>query len=205
MVERWFAAVTADEILAGVARFGARTFLGMQYNFEPQFGTPSQSGILPSLSVVEKVCSAIFYPVACRVLIGLAMQHLEFPLGLCAFENYTRFRLIQSSKYQELLFLESQDDPDLSFPVVPVPLLDAGYQLLLSGEDCGALGIEDTGIAQAQLVCLAIVTVSEDAPPTANLLAPVVINPATGRAVQSVRSDALYSHKHPLAPGATCS
>ena len=36
--------------------------------------------------------------------------------------------------------------------------------------------------------------------PTANLLAPVVINRASGRAVQAVRSDRVYSHKHPLLP-----
>ena|SRR6266852_1521870 len=128
------------------------------------------------------------------------MHDLEFPLGLPAFETYTRFRLVPSSKYAELLFLESQEHPDVSFPLVPVPLLDPNYQLTLSEEDCVALGIEDSGAIPADLVCLAIVTAYEDWPPTANLLAPVVVNLATRRAVQSVRGDALYSHKHPLTP-----
>jgi flagellar assembly factor FliW len=128
------------------------------------------------------------------------MYDLEFPQGLPAFETYTRFRLVQSSRYEQLLFLESKENPDLSFPVVPVPLLDPNYQLTLSDEDCIALGIEAAGTALAQIVCLAVVTAYEDLPPTANLLAPVVVNFANGRAVQSVRADAVYSHKHPLIP-----
>jgi flagellar assembly factor FliW len=40
-----------------------------------------------------------------------------------------------------------------------------------------------------------VITAGEDSPPTANLLAPVVINLNSGRAVQAVRSDSVYSHK----------
>ena len=35
------------------------------------------------------------------------MRELEFPLGLPAFESYTLFRLVESSKYAELLFLKA--------------------------------------------------------------------------------------------------
>jgi flagellar assembly factor FliW len=137
------------------------------------------------------------------------MHDLEFPLGLPAFETLRYFRLNQSSKYAELLFLESKEDPEVSLPLVPMQLLDPHYQLMMSEEDRAALGLADTlvdaEVLSARIVCLAIVTAYEDSPPTANLLAPVVVNLANGRAVQSVRSDALYSHKHPLIQGSQCS
>jgi flagellar assembly factor FliW len=137
------------------------------------------------------------------------MRDLEFPLGLPAFETLRYFRLNQSSKYAELLFLESKEDPEVSLPLVPMQLLDPHYQLMMSEEDRAALGLADTlvdaEVLSARIVCLAIVTAYEDSPPTANLLAPVVVNLANGRAVQSVRSDALYSHKHPLIQGSQCS
>lgn len=123
------------------------------------------------------------------------MQHLFFPGGLCAFETFTRFRLLQSSHYEELWFLESEQNPELSFPLTPVRLLDANYRLTLSDEDSAALGAADES-GPGQLLCFAIVTASQDSPPTANLLAPVVVNQTTGVAVQAVRADGFLESTH---------
>lgn len=115
-------------------------------------------------------------------------RHLEFPFGIPAFETEKHFRLIERDP---LLFLESETNPKLSFLLLPVALIDPDYKLAMSAEDREAIGArEDT-----PLLCLAVVTAAEDSPPTANLLAPVVINPESGRAVQAVRSDSVYSHK----------
>ena len=115
-------------------------------------------------------------------------RHLEFPHGIPAFETEKRFRLIDRDP---LLFLESETNPNLSFLLLPVALIDPDYKLAMSAEDREAIGArEDTS-----LMCMAVVTAAEDSPPTANLLAPVVINPESGRAVQAVRSDSVYSHK----------
>jgi flagellar assembly factor FliW len=118
-------------------------------------------------------------------------QHLEFPHGLPAFETETRFRLVRSASRDPLLFLESEANPELSFLLLPVALIDPFYQLAMSAEDRETIGAQEG----SPLLCLAVITAAEDSPPTANLLAPVVINTASGRAVQAVRSDALYSHK----------
>jgi flagellar assembly factor FliW len=126
-------------------------------------------------------------------------QLLEFPHGLPAFETQKRFKLIDR---EPLLFLESETTPELSFLLLPVALIDPGYQLALSVEDREAIGAS----SNSGLLCLAVITTAEDSPPTANLLAPVVVNLACGRAVQAVRSDSVYSHKHPLlADEASCS
>jgi flagellar assembly factor FliW len=126
-------------------------------------------------------------------------KHLEFPCGLPAFETYTRFKLVEK---HPLLFLESETNPDLSFLLLPVSLIDPDYRLALSPEDRATIAAVD----ESPLMCLAVVTAVEDLPPTANLLAPVVVNLDSGRAVQAVRSDTMYSHKHPLMPeGVPCS
>jgi flagellar assembly factor FliW len=126
-------------------------------------------------------------------------QLLEFPHGLPAFETQKRFQLIDRDP---LLFLESETNPELSFLLLPVAMIDPEYQLALSAEDREAIGASGT----SSLLCLAVITAAEDSPPTANLLAPVVVNLECGRAVQAVRSDAVYSHIHPLLRDeATCS
>jgi flagellar assembly factor FliW len=116
---------------------------------------------------------------------------LEFPLGMPAFESERRFRLTDR---EPLLFLESETNPELSFLLLPVALIDPDYRLALSTEDRATLDAS----AESSLLCLAVVTAAEDSPPTANLLAPVVVNLACGRAVQAVRSDTVYSHRHAL-------
>jgi flagellar assembly factor FliW len=116
------------------------------------------------------------------------MHTLEFPQGIPAFENERRFRLTDR---EPLLFLESEANPDLSFLLLPVTLIDPQYQLAMSPEDREVIG----ATPDSPLMCLAVVTAAEDSPPTANLLAPVVINLDTCRAVQAVRFDRTYSHK----------
>jgi flagellar assembly factor FliW len=118
-------------------------------------------------------------------------HNLEFPKGIPAFETERRFRLTDR---EPLLFLESDRNPELSFLLLPVTLIDPDYKLALTVEDRATLEAS----AESPLLCLAVITATDDSPPTANLLAPVVINLDRGRAVQAVRSDAVYSHKHPL-------
>jgi flagellar assembly factor FliW len=127
-----------------------------------------------------------------NVLIPAQVTHyLEFPNGIPAFETERRFRLVDR---EPLLFLESESSPELSFLLLPVALIDPDYRLKLSPEDRAALDVS----ARSDLRCFAVITAAEDLPPTANLLAPVVVNLDSGRAVQAVRYDTVYSHKHPL-------
>ena len=124
--------------------------------------------------------------------------HLEFPHGIPAFETQRRFRLVER---EPLLFLESETNPELSFLLLPVTLIDPDYRLALTAEDREAIGATE----KSRLLAFVVITAVEDLPPTANLLAPVVINIDSARAVQAVRSDSMYSHKHPLlVEEATC-
>jgi flagellar assembly factor FliW len=117
--------------------------------------------------------------------------NLEFPNGIPAFETERHFRLIDR---EPLLFLESETNPELSFLLLPVALIDPDYRMAIAAEDQETIGAS----APSRLLCLAVITAAEDLPPTANLLAPVIVNLDSGRAVQAVRSDSLYSHRHAL-------
>ena len=123
---------------------------------------------------------------------------LEFPHGLPAFETEKRFRLTQSLERAPLLFLESETTPGLSFLLLPLAAIDPGYRLALSADDRELIDAPLAPGNDPNLVCLAVLTAGEDSPPTANLLAPVVINMATNIAVQAVRADTVYSHRHPI-------
>jgi flagellar assembly factor FliW len=120
---------------------------------------------------------------------------LHFPAGLPGFEHCTRFALLERLPAAPIVFLQSLDQPEVCFLTAPVMEIDPAYQLAMTPEDLNCLGIQ----SPKDVMCLAILAAAEDGRFTANLLAPVVIDRKTRRAVQAVRVDSRYSHQHPLA------
>jgi flagellar assembly factor FliW len=127
---------------------------------------------------------------------------VTFPAGLPAFEHRRRFLPIEDAARLPFLFLQSLEDPGLCFLTVPVQALEPGYQLKMTADDLAAAGFRQPPALGTGVLCLAVVAISRDGVPTANLLAPIVINHATRQAVQSVRDDASYCSRHPLVPAA---
>jgi len=123
-------------------------------------------------------------------------EAIHFPLGLPGFEEERRFITIDLSSLQPLIVLQSLNRPDLFFLTLPVEDIDARYDLKLLEEYRQVIGAR--GILP-RLVVLAIVSVPETGPPTANLLGPVVIHSAHRLGVQAIRDDSRYSVAHPLA------
>lgn len=122
---------------------------------------------------------------------------VEFPEGLPGFEQERRFTLIENGP---VFFLRSLTQPDLCFTTVPVRVIDPEYCLRVVLQDRSTIGMPaDRQPVVDEVLCLAIVCLSEDQP-TVNLLGPILINLASGRAVQAVRDDMRYSARHPLAP-----
>jgi flagellar assembly factor FliW len=123
---------------------------------------------------------------------------LHFPHGLPGFETSRQFVLRSQLTSSPFASLQSTDSADLCFLVVPVDALLADYSLWISPEDLYTLGLDGASETEAltDLICLAILTVPAGGPITANLLAPVVVNLARNIAVQAVRADTAYSHRH---------
>lgn len=126
---------------------------------------------------------------------------VEFPRGLPGFERYRRFLALRFADSQPLVFLQSVEDPGLCFITLPVLAIDPQYQLRVSHEDRELVGLplgHPLHIG-TDVLCLAVVSLRESGP-TANLLAPVVVNLGIHKAVQAVDAESGYSHQHALVP-----
>jgi flagellar assembly factor FliW len=127
---------------------------------------------------------------------------IQFPAGLPGFEERRRFVTVQQPHTAPLVFLQSLEEPSLCFPALPARVVDPRYVLRLSEADRELLQLERYGEEPAgeQVLCLAVLSFRETGP-TANLLAPVVVNLANRLAVQSLQQESSYSHRHSLFPG----
>lgn len=126
---------------------------------------------------------------------------VHFPSGLPAFEDETRFLLIEQTETAPVVFLQSLSTPRLLFLAVPASVVDAGFQLELLPDERARLelGAEGEIVNGRDYVTLAILTVREGGPATANLLAPVVIAARSRRAMQIIQAESGYSVEQPLA------
>jgi|SRR5581483_6112364 len=127
-----------------------------------------------------------------------AALHIEFPAGLPAFERETRFLLLTPPETAPLIFLQSEQTPGLCFIAIPVDVVCADYNLALSAEDLEICGFEPGRVPETSDVSVLAILSAGGSDTTANLLAPVVIHRANRRAVQAVRTDRVYSHRHPV-------
>lgn len=117
---------------------------------------------------------------------------VDFAGGIPAFPDATRFLLIEPPDQTPLIYLQCLTDPALCFLTVPVECLQPAYQLNVLDEELEALG------DGCDYLCLAILTVTEHAPPTANLMSPVVINRVSRRGRQVIQLTGDYSFTQPL-------
>ena len=128
---------------------------------------------------------------------------VEFPLGLPGFEAERSFLLITPSTAKPLVFLQSLGRSELCFVTLPLEVVDPNYQLAVSAEDWKILALAGQNLRavgpvdESWIRYLAIISLTESRP-TANLLAPLVINLADRIAVQAIRLDNIYSHQHPV-------
>ena len=135
-------------------------------------------------------------------------SELEFPCGLPGFDNRKRFVAVHFVENDPLLYLQSLEDPALCFITMPILSVDPKYKLTVAGDDLSQLGLPSMRQPKIgeDVLCLTVVAVRETGP-TANLLAPIVINLKNRRAVQAIAPDSDYSHQFELVPeeAAPCS
>lgn len=123
---------------------------------------------------------------------------LTFPHGLPGFEGCTRFTVVERREFAPIVFLQSLEKWDLCFFAAPIAAIDSSYDPAISREDMERLGGPET--SSSDLLFLALLCAPENGPLSANLLAPVVVNVRLHVAVQAVRADLRYSHRHPIHP-----
>ena len=118
---------------------------------------------------------------------------IHFPEGLPGFEHLKQFLLLQEEELLPLAFLTSLVEPRICLPVLPVARIDQEYSLRLGEDDRRILQLPEAPSPEG-LLCLAVVNLRDGAqPPTANLLAPIVVNLANGTAKQVIQIHTPYS------------
>ncbi|WP_344135212.1 flagellar assembly protein FliW [Luedemannella flava] len=110
---------------------------------------------------------------------------IEFVTPLPGFPRHRSFMLVRLDDDGLLYELASVDDPELRFVVVPPAPFFPEYTPEVSEESLELLGI--TAAEVDQLLTLLVVTVgSTPSRTTANLLAPILIDPVRLRALQVI-------------------
>ena len=127
----------------------------------------------------------------------------EFPSGIPGFEEHTRFLLVEQPHSHPLVFVQSLRSPDLCFIALPVLVVDHQYRLELTEEDLASVELPNIGQPRIgeEVACLALVTVTENAAPTANLRSPLVLNLEKRIGRQIIHQDATYSFRQPIPSG----
>ena len=131
----------------------------------------------------------------CRGVGGVAVDPkavVNFPDGLPGFELCRSFVLITSPDMEPLQQLRSVDGPQASFVGVDPKRILPTYRCELSEFDRERLGAHDDSV----LLRLSIIGIEADGTTTANLRAPIVINPETMTGRQVMPHRCLYALRH---------
>jgi flagellar assembly factor FliW len=115
---------------------------------------------------------------------------------LPGFPGHRDYVLVGADADGLVFWLQSIAPDGPRFLAVPPAVYFPDYAPVLPGTVCAELGLEDP--AEAQLYCLLTVPDGDVRAATANLRAPVVVNPAAGRARQVVLADGTHPIRRPL-------
>jgi flagellar assembly factor FliW len=124
------------------------------------------------------------------------VQVLSLADPLPGFPGHRDYVLVPAEDGGRLFWLQSVAPDGPRFLAVPAAAYFPEYAPALPGAVCDELGL--AGPAGARLYCLVTVPAGDVAAATANLRAPVVVNPATHRARQVVLLDAAHPIRRPL-------
>jgi flagellar assembly factor FliW len=123
-----------------------------------------------------------------------------FPAGVPGFEDHHEYLFLNIADCEPLMFLQSLTCRTLCFVLLPIFVVDPGYRLHLSPEELIELDLpldREPSIG-TDILCAALICASPAEPPTANLMAPLVVNLRTKTGKQVVCEESGYSHRHPL-------
>lgn len=119
---------------------------------------------------------------------------ITFSQGLIAFEEKKQFLIINNEEENlPFVWLQSVDDPNLTFVIMNPFIFKKDYDFKLSQEIVEELDIKE----EKDVAVFSIVVVPADINKmTANLLAPLVINERNKKGKQVVLNDKRYTTKH---------
>jgi flagellar assembly factor FliW len=119
---------------------------------------------------------------------------VTFPEGLPGFEEHRQFMIVASPDMEPFTVMQGVRAEAPSFVAVDPRMVDRAYPTTLDQVDLARLAAHE----KEPLLWLAIVAAHDDGRATANLRAPVVINPGTMRGIQIIAVESPYRIDHPL-------
>jgi flagellar assembly factor FliW len=124
----------------------------------------------------------------------------SFPSGLPGFEEQHSFFFVTTPAVKPLLFLQSLTTRNLCFILLPILVVNPHFKLELSPEESSELGLaqDSEPVIGEDILCAAIVCSGNGESPTANLMAPVVVNLRMKTGMQLIHGESGYSHQHSL-------
>jgi flagellar assembly factor FliW len=125
---------------------------------------------------------------------------LAFPEGLPGFERHRQFALIQDPKLAPFSWMQSLHDPLVGFLVIESGLLVRDYEFDIADPDVELLGLDDP--ADATVLSILVVPEEDVRSMTANLQAPVILNPRKRIAKQVILTDERFPLRYPVFGGA---
>ena len=125
-----------------------------------------------------------------------AVQVLTLADPLPGFPGHRDFALVAGDSSGLLFWLQSVAPDGPRFLTVPAGRFFPDYAPTLPRAACDELGIADVG--DAEIYCIVTVLDGDVTTATANLRAPLLVNPATHRARQIVLTDGSHPIRRPL-------
>ena len=124
------------------------------------------------------------------------VQALALAEPLPGFPGHRDFVLVPAEPSGRLFWLQSVAPEGPRFLAVPAESYFPDYTPAVPPAACADLGLAD--VAEAHVYCLVTVPDGDITAATANLRAPVVVNPVTSRARQVVLADGRHPIRRPL-------
>lgn len=119
-------------------------------------------------------------------------QLLQFAEGLLGFETITQYVLIDMPGDGPFKWLQAVADPDLAFVVTDPALFWPDFHPEVRTSELKGLGDGET------LLIVLVVVPDDPTQATANLFAPLAINPSTRQGKQLILADSNHSMREPL-------
>jgi flagellar assembly factor FliW len=123
-----------------------------------------------------------------------------FPRGLPGFEEEREFVFLNLPERDPLIFMQSLSTRNLCFVLLPILVVDPRYRLEFAPEELTELSLPTDRLPEIgrDILCAAMIGSGGEGTPTANLLAPVILNIKERIGAQLIHGDSGYSHRHPL-------
>lgn len=137
------------------------------------------------------------YPLRFPVFAAKEELVLHFPYGLVGFPELKHLRLYEPQDSYPLKFLQSETQPEISFPCIEIGAISPDFRAPLSEEEAEQLALEKP----EEAMLLALVTVPGEARKmTANLAGPLVVNVKSRLGRQLVLPTDQYPLRHRIIP-----